>query len=90
MLRRQVFRVLLFIFLLSLSMIPLKIVYLSALYLVYWPLPDDWLAAPLVEAASLLISYVLLAPTGTPLNLIEAVLSMVAVGIIFRAAAQSR
>jgi hypothetical protein len=90
MLRRQVFRVLLFIFLLSLSMIPLKLVYLSALYLVHWPLPDDWLAAPLVEAASLLISYVLLAPTGTPLNLIEAVLSMVAVGIIFRAAAQSR
>ena len=89
MLRRKGFRVLLFIFLLSLSMIPLKLVYLSALNLVNWPLPDDWLAVPLVEAVSLFISYILLSPAGTPLNLIEAVLSMVAVGMIFKASAQS-
>lgn len=89
MLRQQGFRVLLFTFLLSLSVIPLKLVYLSALNLLYWPLHDDWFAAPVIETVSVYVPYILLSPAGTPLNLIETILSTVAVGMIFKAAAQS-
>jgi hypothetical protein len=88
MLRRRALSVLLFIFLLSLSMIPLKLVYLSAFNLVY-PVLDDWSSVPVIEAARPYLIYVLLSPAGTPLNLIDTVLSIVAVGIIFKAAAQS-
>ncbi len=85
MLRRQWLRVLLFILLLSLSMIPLKLVYLSAATnLVYWPLHDGM---PLIGIVSL---YVMLSLAGTPLSLTETVLVAVAVGFIFKAAAQSR
>jgi hypothetical protein len=88
MLRRQGLRVLLFILLLSLSMIPLKLVYLSAATnLVYWPLHDDWFGMPLIGIVSL---YVVLSLAGTPLSLTETVLAAVAVGFIFKAAAQSR